>query len=207
MKYLDQLLGKNEQILFRTRQHFFVVFSGILREILILIVVGVGFYAVEKWSPSQAPLFYILLSLVAVVTLALMIADILRWRYEEFLITNHRVIQCSGIFNKKVLDSSLNKINDVALQHNWLGRMFNYGTLDILTASEEAVNRIEKISRPIEFKQMLLEAKARSEQLVEMPSVQRSATELLQELADLRAKNLVSDSEYEEKRKEILKRM
>ena len=207
MKYLDQLLGKNEQILFRTRQHFFVVFSGILREILILIVVGVGFYAVEKWSPSQAPLFYILLSLVAVVTLALMIADILRWRYEEFLITNHRVIQCSGIFNKKVLDSSLNKINDVALQHNWLGRMFNYGTLDILTASEEAVNRIEKISRPIEFKQMLLEAKARSEQLVEMPSVQRSATELLQELADLRAKDLVSDSEYEEKRKEILKRM
>jgi uncharacterized membrane protein YdbT with pleckstrin-like domain len=207
MAYLERLLGKNEQVLFRTRQHFFIVFSAILREILILVVVGVGFFAVERWSPAQAPLFYIALSLVAIVALALMIIDILRWRSEEFLITNHRVIQCSGIFNKKVLDSSLNKINDVALQHTWLGRMFGYGTLEILTASEEAVNRIEKISRPIEFKQTLLEAKARSEQPAESLSVPRSATELLQELADLRAKNLVSDSEYEEKRKEILKRM
>jgi uncharacterized membrane protein YdbT with pleckstrin-like domain len=207
MKYLDRLLGKDEQILFRTRQHFFVIFSGILREVLILIVVGVGFFAVERWSPSQAPLFYIVLSLVALVAVVSMIIDILRWRAEEFLITNHRVIQCSGIFNKNVLDSSLNKINDVALQHTWLGRMFGYGTLEILTASEEAVNRIEKISRPIEFKQTLLEAKARSEYPAEINPSGRSATELLQELADLRAKNLVSDSEYEEKRKEILKRM
>jgi uncharacterized membrane protein YdbT with pleckstrin-like domain len=207
MKYLNKLLGHDETILFRTHQHFFVIFGEILREVLILVVVGVGFYVVHQWSPKQAIWFYSVLYFVGAVVLVSMLLDILRWRAEEFLITNHRVIQCSGIINKNVLDSSLNKINDVALHHNWLGRMLGYGTLEILTASEEVVNRIEKISHPIEFKRAMLDAKAKSEAVPKAELASRSATELLEELVQLKAKNMLSDSEYEEKRKEILKRM
>ncbi len=193
--------------MFRTHQHFIVIFGEILREILILVVIGVGFYAVHQWSPEQAIWFYGVFYLVAAVVLVSMLIDILRWRAEEFIITNHRVIQCSGLMNKNVLDSSLNKINDVALHHNWLGRILGYGTLEILTASEEMVNRIDKISRPIEFKRAMLEAKAKSETFQQVEIAPRSATELLEELSQLRSKNMLSESEYEEKRKEILKRM
>lgn len=207
MTYLNKLLGQDETILFRTHQHFFVIFGEIVREFLILVVVGVGFYAVHEWSPKQAIWFYSVLYFVGAVVLVSMLIDVLRWRAEEFLVTNRRVIQCSGIINKNVLDSSLNKINDVALHHSWLGRMLGYGTLEILTASEEVVNRIDKISHPIEFKRAMLDAKAKSESVSEVELRSRSATDLLEELAQLKSKNMLSESEYEEKRKEILKRM
>jgi uncharacterized membrane protein YdbT with pleckstrin-like domain len=206
MKYLQKLLGSNETILFRTHQHFFTIFGEIVREILILAVVGVGFYAVNQWNPEQASWFYAVFCIVAAAVIISMVIDILRWRAEEFIITNHRVIQSSGIINKNVLDSSLNKINDVALHHSWLGRMFGYGTLEILTASDEVVNRISMISHPIEFKRAMLEAKAKVEPLP-VEAVSRSATDLLEELAQLKTRNMLSDAEYEEKRKEILKRM
>lgn len=207
MKYLQRLLGPNEKVLFRTHQHFFVIFGEIVRELLILIVVGFGFYAVRQWAPPQAPWFYAVLSVVGAIMIVSMLLDILGWRTEEYLITNSRVLQCSGILNKNVLDSSLNKINDVALHHSWLGRIFGYGTLEILTASDEVINRIDRISRPIEFKRAMLEAKSKSEPVALAEPNIRTATELLEELAQLKARNMLTDAEYEEKRKEILRRM
>jgi hypothetical protein len=88
-----------------------------------------------------------------------------------------------------------------------LGRIFGYGTLEILTASDEVINRFEKISHPIEFKRVMLEAKAKSEPAPQIELAKRSVTDLLEELAQLKARNMLTDSEYEEKRKEILKRM
>ena len=34
-------------------------------------------------------------------------------------------------------DSSLEKINDAHLTQSWIGRIFGYGHLDIMTASDE----------------------------------------------------------------------
>jgi uncharacterized membrane protein YdbT with pleckstrin-like domain len=207
MNYLQKLLGQDEKILFRTHQHFFVIFAEIIRELLILGVVGMGFYAVHRWNPPQASWFYGVLFVVAAAMIIFLILDVVRWRSDEFLITNYRVIQSSGILSKSVLDSSLNKINDIALHHSWMGRIFGYGTLEILTASDEVINRFDKISRPIEFKRVLLEAKAKSEPAPQIELAKRSVTDLLEELAQLKARNMLTDSEYEEKRKEILKRM
>lgn len=39
----------------------------------------------------------------------------LRWRSEEFLVTDRRVIQLEGVLAKRALDSNLGKVNDVRL--------------------------------------------------------------------------------------------
>ncbi len=49
-------------------------------------------------------------------------------------------MQISGIFNKSVIDSSLEKVNDIKMDQSALGRMFGYGDIEILTASELGVN-------------------------------------------------------------------
>jgi uncharacterized membrane protein YdbT with pleckstrin-like domain len=73
--------------------------------------------------------------------------------------TNRRVIQVTGVFSKEVSDSLLEKLNDVKTDQTFLGRIFGYGDIEIMTASETGVNNFRHISKPLEFKRAMLEAK------------------------------------------------
>ena len=209
MDYIEKLLGANENITFRTHRHFFVIFGAILKEFLISLACAIAFVFVGNWYTGNPFFFYIGIGALAAWALISALVDIVRWKNDEFVVTNRRVIRTSGVFSKNILDSSLNKINDVVLQQSWSGRIFNYGTIKILTATEEVINLLDHIRNPIGFKHAMLESKSLMEP-VGTPqgfAAPVSAIQLLEELEQLRARKMVSDAEYEEKRKEILKRM
>ena len=208
MSYVEKILGTNEKILARTRTHFFVLFGRIFKEVLILAVLIVGYIAVTKALQKEQVFFFeIAFIVVAVIVLISMLVDFLRWSNEEYMVTTRRVIHSSGVMSKKVLDSSLSKINDVILEQSWLGRILNYGTIRILTASDEVINALPKIYGPIAFKHAMLEAKAQLEPLAAPAAPVVSPTQLLEELAKLKERGMITEEEYEEKRKEILKRI
>ena len=81
------------------------------------------------------------------------------WRNHKYFVTSRRVIQVFGVFTKNVTDSSLEKVNDVKMEQTILGRLLNFGNIEILTASELGVNRFTKIGKPIIFKTAMLDAK------------------------------------------------
>ncbi|MBA4168801.1 MAG: SHOCT domain-containing protein [Chloroflexi bacterium] len=60
-------------------------------------------------------------------------------------------------------DSNLEKINDARLDQSVFGRIFGYGTLDILTAAEEVggsnIADFPMIADPIDFKKSMLNQK------------------------------------------------
>ncbi|MGH2418489.1 MAG: PH domain-containing protein, partial [Candidatus Limnocylindria bacterium] len=95
------------------------------------------------------------------------------WRNQEWLITTRRVIRAEGVLNKSMSDSSLEKINDARLDQSVFGRIFGYGTLDILTAAEELggsnVADFPMIADPIEFKKAMLDQK----EMLERPDLAR----------------------------------
>ncbi|HJZ12875.1 MAG TPA: PH domain-containing protein [Acidobacteriota bacterium] len=207
MSYVEKLLGANEKILAATKRHVFVLLGQVFKELLILIVLTVGYFAIREWRETQSFPFEIIFAAVAFVVLISILIDILRWSNEQFLVTTRRVIHSSGIFSKRVLDSSLNKINDVILTQSWIGRLLGFGTIKILTASDEVVNLLDRIANPIEFKQAMLSAKENVEPSLSPAATPASASQLLDELAQLRDKKMITEEEYQEKRKEILKRM
>ena len=106
--YIKNMLGENERILLVTRQHGFVLFSSIIAEIIVTLIVLVAISALLMVNPLAG--FGYLLVLVP---LAIMTRDILVWSNQQYIVTNRRVIQVSGIFSKDVVDSSLEKVNDV----------------------------------------------------------------------------------------------
>jgi uncharacterized membrane protein YdbT with pleckstrin-like domain len=109
--------------------------------------------------PDLQPYLAVVLFALLIVPLAFAISTYVRWSSEVYVVTNFRVLQVDGVFSKSVLDSSLEKVNDVVLRQSLFGRMLNYGDIEILTASENAVNRFERISRPIAFKRVMMDAK------------------------------------------------
>lgn len=202
--YVQNLLGENERILLTTRQHWFVLVSAIIGEIALslLIVVGVSVALIQY--PAAA--FGYLLALVPLVS---MLRDILVWRGHEYFATNRRVIQVSGLFNKHVVDSSLEKVNDVKMNQTWLGRIFDYGDIEILTASEIGVNLFKKIGAPVKFKTVMLNAKegmGHDETGVKTPRT-KSIPALIAELDELRKQGVVTEAEFQQKKKELLAKM
>jgi len=147
--------------------------------------------------------------------------DYMRWNNEQYVVTDQRVIQLRGIFNKDVIDSSLDKINDVELSQSWLGRIFNYGTIEILTASDVGINQMRRIGRPLEFKRAMLDAKRnyahgfgyldpQAVAAYTQPQAQPGGSDLqqtLQKLADLRDQGLLSQAEFDAKKRELLSRV
>jgi hypothetical protein len=182
MSYAKNLLSRGEEIVFESRQHWFAV----LAETWLYIIGAVLALALLIWvtSSTNGGGYWGIAQIIAIIALIICLAyiglKIWAWRNQEFLITTRRVIKAQGIFNKEMGDSSLEKVNDARLSQSLLGRIFDYGTLDILTASEAAetgmLNDFPMLAEPVKFKVAMLNQKERLEfPDLAPPRVQRPA--------------------------------
>ena len=202
--YIQNMLGENERVILVTRQHGFVLFSSIVAEIVVTLIVIASFIAMTLTNPMAAFGF-----LLALVPLAIMTRDILAWNNHQYIVTNRRVIQISGIINKDVVDSSLEKVNDVKMTQSFFGRLFDYGDVEIMTASETGVNLFKRIGDPVKFKTAMLNAKEKLGYEGTGAHAQRSVSIPAQiaELDELRKQGIVTDEEFKAKKKELLAKM
>ena len=81
----------------------------------------------------------------------------LEWRCDLWAVTSQRVIDESGVLSVRAVDSPLDKIHNVSCSQSLAGRMLGYGTLNIQTAAEAGSTTIEKVARPMELKETILE--------------------------------------------------
>lgn len=159
MGYADGLLSTGERVVHREKQHWFVFIWGARYTILAVIVAVVLLVLKNNMGqPWQDILNYVAIALF-VGGLAVLLWTILQFLNLEYVLTNRRVIEVSGVLNKKSTDSSLEKINDAVLTQSIFGRIFGFGDLDILTASESGISRFRMLVQPVEFKRAMLDAK------------------------------------------------
>ncbi len=82
------------------------------------------------------------------------------WRTQEFIVTNYRLVLAWGVINKSASDSSLEKINDAQLEISWLGRLLDYGRLEVLTAAPiQGADMLNRLNHAKEFKKAMMTAK------------------------------------------------
>lgn len=209
MGYVETLVGKNEKIVIKTRQHWMVMAGSIVSNLffaLIISVIGVALAATGIAAP-----FGLLVLVLLVIPAALFIRDYLDWWNEEYIITNRRVVQVEGVVNKRVIDSSLEKVNDVVLNQSFLGRMLDYGDIEILTASEIGVNKLHTIARPVKFKIEMLnqkEALGTDEHFGgHGPIGQGDVPSMIAELDELRKQGVLTEEEFQQKKAQLLSKM
>lgn len=202
--YIETMLGENEKVEWIARQHWFLLLSSIVAEIVVILALIVSLGLLIVVFPLAAVLYVLVL-----IPAAKGVYDFLVWWNRQFVITNRRVIQVSGIFNKSVTDSSLEKVTDLKLEQTALGRLFNYGDIEILTASELGVNLFRQIADPIRFKTKMLDAKERmgGGEDVARPQGRQDVPAMLAELDDLRRKGVLTEQEFQQKKAKLLARL
>jgi hypothetical protein len=162
--FTASLLSDGERIIVERRQHWLVLVDrsklailGLVVALLIFIFrgnlgndgIGGGINFILGW---------VVLALV-VYAVVVFVYQYLHWVNDAFIVTSRRVIQIEGILNKKALDSSLEKINDAVLTENVFGRIFGFGDLEILTASDSGIDRMHMLVDASGFKREMTEAK------------------------------------------------
>ncbi|MFN8629140.1 MAG: PH domain-containing protein [Chloroflexota bacterium] len=161
MAYVDGLLADGERVVRRERQHWFVMVWNARWAIgaVVLAIIG-GIIRLLNGGDS------ILMTILGWVVLALLLIGIvsLIWGWfvyqsTEYVITNRRIVQVSGVVNKRASDSSLEKINDAILTESIFGRMFGFGDLEVLTASESGIELLRMLTDAKTFKKAMLDAK------------------------------------------------
>jgi uncharacterized membrane protein YdbT with pleckstrin-like domain len=219
MKYVESLLGKNEQILWRARQHWIVLSANFVINLFIFIVIwaiygvagtlGAGFLGDFLRNNRGIALIALLFPIVWFGW------EFLQWWAEEYLITTSRVVQTEGLVNKHTKDSALEKINDITLNQSVLGRLLGYGDLAIITGSDMGTNMLKRLAKPVEFKKTLLEQKSKLSDGEDLHAPKSAANDgagddPLQQIAhldDLRKSGALSDAEYQQAKAKLLAKL
>ncbi len=205
--YLEKLLSEREKIILVTRQHWFLLASAIFFEITAIMIIFAATVTAALFFPAFALLIAAAGFLCMVIPLISMIRDILLWSSHQFLVTNRRVMQISGVINKSITDSSLEKVNDVKMEQTALGRIFGYGDIEILTASELGVNVFKRIDNPMGFKQAMINAKEKLEHGNSEPVFHEGIPQLIAQLETLRQQGIITNDEFQTKKAELLSKI
>jgi hypothetical protein len=159
MTYLDKRLATGEEPIRREHQHWFVVAAD-ARYAIFAFLGAIAVWLLSGVLPDGIrPLLGWVMVILVIGGLLYLGWQILRWQNEEFVVTSRRVLQTQGVINKQVVDSSLEKINDAILTESIFGRMFGFGDLEILTASESGISRLRMLRDADGFKRAMLDAK------------------------------------------------
>lgn len=152
--YLKKVLSKDERIVFIVREHGLFLFGRIILWLLAALVILGVVTALAITNPTiSAGYIFLLVPLLPIWWTYLV------WTNHKYVVTNRRVVQLKGVLSKEVIDASLDQINDVKTDQSLLGRMFNFGDVDVVTASAILTDEMKHIARPLEFKRALMDAK------------------------------------------------
>ena len=189
----------------------------------------------QHWIRLLLPLFIWLLAAVLLIVFAsttgLIIAlvaalyptiEYLNWKNNLWCVTNVRVVDESGFFNRYSKESPLDKINNVEYDQNIWGRIFGFGNVDIQTAAELGETTYELIQNPQRLKDtitqaqeeykkaqiirqasQLAEAISRSAAATVQPSQQMIADEL-QKLFNLYQQGGITQEEYQMQKNKLI---
>ena len=215
--YLESLMSEREKIMHSSRQHWFILISSIFLEIILILIILAATVTVAVLFPPYALIAVAVGFALILIPVATMTRDILSYSNHLYIITNRRVIQLSGVLDKTITDSSLEKVNDVKMTQSALGRIFDYGDIEILTASELGVNLFKRIDKPVRFKTAMLNAKSRLEGGEDIREYARAGAvhgeptsaptgipALIAQLDALRQQGVLTDAEFQQKKTELL---
>ena len=150
MTYPAKLLAPGESVVYELRPHW----RGLIMPIFLFLVEVFVLTALFLWS-DVSWFRWILGALFVIVVVWRSVIPFLRWITTEYVFTDRRIIVRQGLLTKEGRDMPLAKTNNVTFRQSILGRMLNYGDLDIDSANADGslivkdVTNVEEIQRDI----------------------------------------------------------
>lgn len=202
MAFPRRLLVEGEELVFDLRPHWIALVMPTIATVLTLAVMIVLYETFEEG---------ILDTIVGIAgtlfLLAYPVRRLVDWLTSHFVVTSDRIIHRRGFIAKYSMEVPLEAINDVRFEQGVVDRLIGAGTLVVQSASEAGRQVFDHIRRPEEVQKTIYHQGELNQQRMLAGSGTRSSPSTaseLERLADLRARGVLTEEEFQAQKAKIL---
>jgi len=209
MPFPKHLLTEDEDLVLDLRPHWwFLAPAGVV--LAIVSALGLGALVQAWWSPVEWVILVLWLGAVGDFGV-----HYLLWTTTNFVVTSERVISRHGVLAKEGIEIPLDRINTVFFNQSIFERIIGAGDLGIESAGEGGRQQFSDIRKPnlVQneiYRQVEGLEDRRLRKLGEAAGgsgTELSIPEQIEKLDQLRRQGVVTDEEFEQKKRELLDRM
>ncbi|MEO8322354.1 MAG: PH domain-containing protein [Bradyrhizobium sp.] len=147
-RYIDEILQPGEKVLYSTNAHWMFYLPAIAAWVAALV-----FLVLSRTVTADVPVV-LCLSLAAISALVALYWTVRAWfrrATTETDVTNFRIVHKTGFIKRRTFEMSLDKVESVDVNQSILGRVFNYGDVELFGVGEGG-KVIKTIASPLEFR-------------------------------------------------------
>jgi uncharacterized membrane protein YdbT with pleckstrin-like domain len=201
------LLAEHETLIFDKRPHWVAMIPATLWAILIV----VGSFFALSWIDDPDWAKWAILLVAALGLIVLTVHPFLQWLYTNFVLTTDRLITRHGVIAKNSKEIPLERINDVTFTQSIIERMIGAGDLMLESAGERGQTRITNVRDP-EGTQLTIykETEKNNDRMMgrgDPVKMEPTIPEQIEALARLKEQGVISATEFETKKQELLRRL
>jgi uncharacterized membrane protein YdbT with pleckstrin-like domain len=142
MSYINRTLLDGERIVYRTRIHWLMVITPVFGTAIAMVPIAwflwMGTWSSYVWMP-------------AAIWLVVLAAAVIKRQSSDFAVTTKRVMMKVGVFSSRSVELLLNKVEAIAVNQSFVGRMLGYGDIEV-TGSGGTKEEFANIQSPLNFR-------------------------------------------------------
>jgi len=209
-----KLLNNNEEVLLDLRPHWWFITPPAALALAVIIAGSI----LGAWIGNTI-VWYIIIALIVVALLNLA-WKYLNWSGINFVITTDRLIFRSGVIAKSGIEIPLERINTVFFNASLFERAVGSGDLTVESAGEGGQQHFDNVRKPQLIQQEIYRAMElnKSQEFAAMAEAQATAAgagaeralsipEQIEQLDQLRIRGVITESEFQMKKADLLNRM
>jgi membrane protein YdbS with pleckstrin-like domain len=223
MAFPKRLLVPGEELVLDLRPHPVAL---VLPALAAVGSVAVGIYLMAKINGTlDSIVTWASLVAIAVIWVVYPLRRLTAWLTSHFVVTSDRVLHRSGWVAKQSIEIPLEQINDIKFTQGVFERMVKAGDIQIRSASNDGPTTFEDVRNPEEVQKAIYHQSELNNQRMysgrgtpgggtqpmppatraaSRPPVAPSRTTELERLADLRAKGVLTEEEFQSQKAKIL---
>jgi uncharacterized membrane protein YdbT with pleckstrin-like domain len=202
MAFPTRLLIEGEELVMDLRPHWIALIMPAIATIATLAVMLVLYQTFEE------PILDNVVGIAGTLfLLAYPVRKLVAWLTSHFVVTSDRIIHRRGFIAKYSMEVPLEAINDVRFEQGIVDRVIGAGTLVVQSASEAGRQVFDHIRKPEEVQKTIYhQGELNQQRMVSGRAGQpsHSSTAELERLADLRARGVLTEEEFQAQKRRLL---
>jgi uncharacterized membrane protein YdbT with pleckstrin-like domain len=199
-----RLLNDHEDVILDIHPHWWMLVPPVA---VLAVTIGLSLWITTRYENEWASAVSLAPALAALVWFLVRYA---KWATTNFVLTTDRLIYRRGVLAKHGREIPLERVNDITFNQSVVERMLGAGDLLIESGGERGQQSFSNISRPAAVQNEIyrqIEAAKEREAYRRAGFRELSLPEQLEKLEELRQRGVISQSEFDTKKSQLLERM
>jgi uncharacterized membrane protein YdbT with pleckstrin-like domain len=202
MAFPRRLLVEGEELVIDLRPHWIALVMPVIATVITLVAMLLLYRAFD------VEILDIVVGIAGTLfLLAYPLRRLVDWLTSHFVVTSDRIIHRRGFIAKYSMEVPLEAINDVRFEQGIVDRMIGAGTLVVQSASEAGRQVFDHIRNPEDVQKTIYhQGELNQQRMMAGPGgrVVPSTASELERLADLRARGVLTEEEFQAQKRRIL---